>query len=122
MPIDNTAGAAAGASERSEEGDSISVGESQNQNQKKKKKRGKEDDRKEFRAGNCNDCNRQYCIDAHLPICKGAKVEDVFTTCFRRLNFFSFSFLGGFGETRFGGQSLVYFLRWVSFSFFFSYS
>lgn len=47
-------------------------------------------DRKEFRAGNCNDCNRQYCLDARLPICKDAGVNDVFTTCFREW-FFSFS-------------------------------
>lgn len=43
----------------------------------------KEEDRKEFRAGNCNDCNRQYCIDAHLPICHDAGAEDVVATCFR---------------------------------------
>ena len=40
-------------------------------------------DRKEYRAGNCNDCNRQFCLDYNLPICKGAGMEDVFTTCFR---------------------------------------
>ncbi len=44
-----------------------------------------EDDRKEYRAGNCNDCNRQFCLDYNLPICKGAGMEDVFTTCFREL-------------------------------------
>lgn len=27
-------------------------------------------------------------MDAHLPICKGAKVEDVFTTCFRMFGFY----------------------------------
>ncbi|KAF2458057.1 hypothetical protein BDY21DRAFT_22454 [Lineolata rhizophorae] len=32
----------------------------------------------------CNDCNRQFCLDYNLPICKGAKEEDVFTTCFQR--------------------------------------
>lgn len=42
-----------------------------------------DDDRKEYRAGNCNDCNRQFCLDYNLPICKGAGMEDVFTTCFR---------------------------------------
>lgn len=52
----------------------------------------KREDRKEFRKGNCNDCNRQYCMDAHLPICKGAKVEDVFTTCFRMSGGFFFFF------------------------------
>lgn len=40
-------------------------------------------DSKEYRAGNCNDCNRQFCLDYNLPICKGAGMEDVFTTCFR---------------------------------------
>lgn len=45
-------------------------------------KKGNED-RKEFRAGNCGDCNRQYCIDAHLPICKDVTVGDVVATCFR---------------------------------------
>lgn len=28
----------------------------------------------------CNDCNRAFCID---NVCKDAKEEDVFTTCFR---------------------------------------
>ena len=42
-----------------------------------------EDDRKEYRAKSCNDCNRNFCIDLNLPICKGASMEDVFTTCFR---------------------------------------
>ncbi|MCJ1450265.1 hypothetical protein MMC28_000594 [Mycoblastus sanguinarius] len=51
------------------------------------KGKGKEDeadDRKEYRAGNCNDCNRQFCLDYNLPICKHAGMEDVFTTCFQR--------------------------------------
>lgn len=43
-------------------------------------------DKKEYRAGNCNDCNRQFCLDYNLPICKGAGMEDVFTTCFRELD------------------------------------
>ena len=47
-----------------------------------------EGDRKEYRAGNCNDCNRQFCLDYNLPICKGAGMEDVFTTCFREFGFF----------------------------------
>ena len=42
-------------------------------------------DRKEYRSGNCNDCNRQFCLDYNLPICKGAGMEDVATTCFREL-------------------------------------
>lgn len=48
---------------------------------------GVDGDKKEYRAGNCNDCNRQFCLDYNLPICKGAGMEDVFTTCFRELNF-----------------------------------
>ena len=46
---------------------------------------GEGEGRKEYRAGNCNDCNRQFCLDYNLPICKGAGMEDVFTTCFREL-------------------------------------
>jgi len=46
-------------------------------------KKEEEGDRKEYRAGNCNDCNRQFCLDYNLPICKGAGMDDVFTTCFR---------------------------------------
>lgn len=38
---------------------------------------------KENRPGTCADCNRQFCLDYNLPICKHARVEDVFTTCFR---------------------------------------
>jgi len=34
-------------------------------------------------TSNCNDCNRQFCIDYNLPICKTAKEADVVTTCFR---------------------------------------
>lgn len=34
--------------------------------------------------GTCADCNRAFCLDYNLPICKGAKEEDVFTTCFQR--------------------------------------
>ncbi|GAD95986.1 hypothetical protein AOR_1_66034 [Paecilomyces variotii No. 5] len=39
---------------------------------------------KKYRAPNCNDCNRKFCLEYNLPICKGAKEEDVFTTCFQR--------------------------------------
>jgi hypothetical protein len=38
-----------------------------------------------YRALSCNDCNRKFCLDYELPICKDAKEEDVFTTCFRKL-------------------------------------
>ncbi|KAJ5675843.1 hypothetical protein N7462_008740 [Penicillium macrosclerotiorum] len=37
-----------------------------------------------YRALNCNDCNRKFCLDYDLPICKDAKEDDVFTTCFQR--------------------------------------
>ena len=47
-------------------------------------KDGSEEGRKEYRAGNCNDCNRQFCLDYNLPICHGAGMDDVFTTCFRK--------------------------------------
>lgn len=31
----------------------------------------------------CSDCNRAFCLDYNLPICKNAKEEDVFAQCFR---------------------------------------
>ncbi|KAF2398298.1 hypothetical protein EJ06DRAFT_532045 [Trichodelitschia bisporula] len=34
--------------------------------------------------GTCNDCNRKFCLSYNLPICKGAKEDDVLTTCFQR--------------------------------------
>ncbi|KAJ5752389.1 hypothetical protein N7520_009306 [Penicillium odoratum] len=37
-----------------------------------------------YRALSCNDCNRKFCLNYELPTCKGAKEEDVFTTCFQR--------------------------------------
>ncbi|CAG8168736.1 unnamed protein product [Penicillium salamii] len=37
-----------------------------------------------YRSLSCNDCNRKFCLDYELPICKGAKEDDVFTTCFQR--------------------------------------
>lgn len=41
------------------------------------------DSGKKHRALTCNDCNRAFCLDYNLPICKNAKEEDVFATCFR---------------------------------------
>ncbi|KAK5128339.1 hypothetical protein LTR85_003007 [Meristemomyces frigidus] len=41
-------------------------------------------DRAALKGRSCNDCNKQFCLDYHLPICQGAKEEDVFTTCFQR--------------------------------------
>lgn len=37
------------------------------------------------RAGTCNDCNRQFCLDHpdFGKMCGEAKEEEVFTTCFR---------------------------------------
>ncbi|KIW81244.1 hypothetical protein Z517_04269 [Fonsecaea pedrosoi CBS 271.37] len=32
----------------------------------------------------CADCTRAFCLDYNLPICKDAREEDVFTTCFQR--------------------------------------
>jgi len=34
--------------------------------------------------GTCLDCNKKFCLAYNLPICKDAKEEDVFTTCFQR--------------------------------------
>ncbi|KAJ5825725.1 hypothetical protein N7474_002863 [Penicillium riverlandense] len=42
-----------------------------------------------YRPLTCNDCNRKFCLDYELPTCKGAKEEDVFTTCFRKWGFCS---------------------------------
>ncbi|KAJ5081994.1 hypothetical protein N7532_011037 [Penicillium argentinense] len=39
---------------------------------------------KKYRQLSCNDCNRKFCLDYELPTCKGAKEDDVFTTCFQR--------------------------------------
>lgn len=37
-----------------------------------------------YRTLTCNDCNRKFCLNYELPTCKGAKEDDVFTTCFRK--------------------------------------
>lgn len=29
-------------------------------------------------------CNRAFCLEQRLPICKDAEEKDVFTTCFQR--------------------------------------
>ncbi|EER40316.1 conserved hypothetical protein [Histoplasma capsulatum var. duboisii H88] len=39
---------------------------------------------KKYRALNCNDCNRRFCLEYGLPKCKGAKEEDVVASCFQR--------------------------------------
>jgi hypothetical protein len=51
---------------------------------------GQDGDRKEFRAKNCNDCNKQFCMDYKLPFCEGVAEKDFFSVCFRELG----SFLG----------------------------
>lgn len=40
----------------------------------------------EDRAGSpsCSMCNRAFCREQRLPICKDAEEEDIFTTCFQR--------------------------------------
>jgi len=32
----------------------------------------------------CADCNKQFCLSYHLPICQDATESDVFATCFQR--------------------------------------
>jgi len=54
------------------------------------KKDTKAEDSNESRASRphhkltCADCTRAFCLDYNLPICKDAREEDVFTTCFQR--------------------------------------
>lgn len=38
--------------------------------------------RKSHRPLDCSACNRAFCLDYNLPICKNAREEDIFTTCF----------------------------------------
>lgn len=40
-------------------------------------------EKQKHRTLTCNDCNRKFCLGYELPTCKGAKEDDVFTTCFR---------------------------------------
>ena len=35
-------------------------------------------------ATSCAICNRAFCLEQRLPICKDAEEKDVFTTCFQR--------------------------------------
>ncbi|KAI9673479.1 MAG: hypothetical protein M1817_002942 [Caeruleum heppii] len=44
----------------------------------------KVEDSKKATGGNCADCNRQFCLDYNLPICREAEEKDVFATCFQR--------------------------------------
>ncbi|CUS11736.1 unnamed protein product [Tuber aestivum] len=32
----------------------------------------------------CSECNRQFCLKQHLPICRDVGDDDIFTTCFQR--------------------------------------
>ena len=72
---------------RSPENDQPEDGKSDGEEKKKEEEEGggKDEghDRKEYRPGNCNDCNKQFCLSYNLPICKDVDVEKVFTTCFR---------------------------------------
>jgi len=34
--------------------------------------------------GTCKDCDKKFCLGYNLPICKDAKEENVYTTCFQR--------------------------------------
>lgn len=36
-----------------------------------------------YQALSCNDCNKKFCLGYDLPVCKGAKEDDVVSTCFR---------------------------------------
>ncbi|KAF2086731.1 hypothetical protein K490DRAFT_66514 [Saccharata proteae CBS 121410] len=40
--------------------------------------------RQKTKERTCNDCNRQFCVNYNLGICKDAKEADVFTQCFQR--------------------------------------
>ena len=44
---------------------------------------GSDEKKPPYRPKNCNDCSKQFCLNHNLPICKGAKEDDVSTTCFR---------------------------------------
>lgn len=35
-------------------------------------------------SAGCSLCNRAFCLEQRLPICKDAEEKDVFTTCFQR--------------------------------------
>lgn len=43
-----------------------------------------------YQALSCNDCNKKFCLGYDLPVCKGAKEDDVVSTCFRTLSLFLF--------------------------------
>ncbi|KAJ5092202.1 hypothetical protein NUU61_007072 [Penicillium alfredii] len=38
----------------------------------------------QYQARSCNDCTRKFCLNYDLPMCKRAKEDDVFTSCFQR--------------------------------------
>lgn len=40
-----------------------------------------------YQALSCNDCNKKFCLGYDLPVCKGAKEDDVVSTCFRAFFF-----------------------------------
>jgi len=41
-------------------------------------------EKSQTRATTCADCNKAFCLEQRLPICKDAQEKDVFTTCFQR--------------------------------------
>ncbi|KIW66921.1 hypothetical protein, variant [Phialophora macrospora] len=43
-----------------------------------------EEPKRPHRKLTCADCTRAFCLDYNLPICKNARDDDVFTTCFQR--------------------------------------
>lgn len=55
-------------------------------------RRDDEEGGREHRALSCNDCNRKFCLEYNLPKCRGAKEEDIVTTCFRRVPRWDWSF------------------------------
>ncbi|KAL8804266.1 MAG: hypothetical protein Q9200_005894, partial [Gallowayella weberi] len=58
-----------------------------NDQEKDKDKAGKEEEdntKTPSRRKTCNDCNKQYCLNQGLHICKDKALEDIYTTCFQR--------------------------------------
>lgn len=51
-----------------------------------------------IKGGTCNDCNRQFCLDYNLPICKDVEGEKIFTTCFRKYKWHAPASLLGWWE------------------------
>lgn len=91
--------------------------EAQETEKPKDKEKEKDEDRKEYRAGNCNDCNRQFCLEyMNLPICKGKGAEEIFTTCFRgfllRLTYLNVHHQEGMANMCFSQREIRGRMRW----------